>query len=144
MGAGKHGSSEITIAYDDAPGGTPVTITNGVLTMSGVKIEAAQQLTHAYGDSWEESTPTGMRKVPPITMHGFFDDTLVTGTHIVMKVTDADVSVQGSTRTLTVVFGNSVTATGETRLVSYEILGKNGNLTEFEAVVQPTGTWTIS
>lgn len=144
MAAGKHGSTEITIAYDASPGGSPITITDGVLTISGIKIEAAQQLTHAFGDSWEESTPTGMRKVPPITMHGFFDDTATTGTHIVMKVTDADVSVQASTRTLTVVFGNSVTAAGETRLVSYEVLGKNGNLTEFEAVVQPTGAWTIS
>lgn len=144
MSAGKHGSSEVTIAYDASPGGSPVSITNGVLSMGGIRIEAAQQLTHAYGDSWEESTPTGIRKVPAIAMHGFFDDTPVTGTHIVMKVVDGDVDPNGSTRTLTVVFGNSVTAAGETRLTHYEILGKNGNLTEFDAMVQPTGAWTIS
>jgi hypothetical protein len=75
MSAGKHGSSEVTISYDSTPGGSPVAITNGVLSISGIKIESMQQLTHALGDSWKESTPTGMRFVPAITMTGFFDDT---------------------------------------------------------------------
>lgn len=140
MPAGKHSSSEVTITYDSSPGGSGVAITNSVLTMSGIKIEAPQQLSHAFGDSWEESTPTGMRKVPAITMTGFYDDTATTGPHTVLRVVDGDVDPQGSTRTLVVVFGNSVTFTVETRLMSYEVLGKNGNLTEYAAVVQPTGS----
>lgn len=144
MSAGKHGSFEFTISYDASPGGALIPIQNGVLTISGVKIEASQQLTHAYGDSWEETTPTGMRKVPAITMSGFFDDTPVTGIYIVMRVTDADVDPNGSTRTLVVVFSNTnVTFTTETRLISSEIAGKNGNLTDFTAVVQPTGAATL-
>lgn len=144
MSAGKHGSSEITVTYDDSSG-TPRVITNGVLTMSGVKIESVQQLTHALGDSWEESSPTGFRKVAPITLHGFLDDTATTGTHIVMRVVDADVDPNGSTRTMSVLFGNTgsgLTVAGETRLATYEVLAKNGNLSEFEAMAQPTGAWT--
>ena len=144
MAAGKHSSSEVTIGYDDAPGGSLRQIEQSVLTMSGVKIEAGQQLSHAYGDSWEESTPTGIRKVLPITMTGFFDDTATTGPHTVLRVVDGDIDPTGSTRTLTVVFGNSKTFTVETRLVSYEVLGKNGNLTEYAAVIQPTGAGTWS
>lgn len=143
-GAGKHSSSEITIGYDDSPGGTLRQIENSVLTMSGIKIEAPNQLTHAYGDSWEESTPTGMRKVPAITLTGFFDDTATTGPHTVLRVGDNDVDPNGATRTLVVVFGNSKTFTVETRLQSYEVLGKNGNLTEYASVIQPSGSaaWT--
>ena len=144
MSAGKHGSSEIVITYDDS-GGVARTITNGIITISGVKIEAEQQFTQALGDSWGESTPTGFRKVADITLHGFLDDTATTGTHIVMRVVDADVDPNGNTRTLSVLFGNTgsgLTASGETRLVSYEALAKNENLTEFEAMVRPTGAWT--
>jgi len=32
----------------------------------------------------------------------------------------------------------------ETRLVSYSVNGVNGNLTQFEAVIQPTGVATWS
>jgi hypothetical protein len=62
----------------------------------------------------------------------------------VLKVTDADVDPNGSTRTLSVAYSaqSGSTVAGETRLVSYEVLGKNENLTEFAAVVQPTGAWT--
>jgi hypothetical protein len=37
------------------------------------------------------------------------------------------------------VFGDSKTMTVETRLVSYEVKGELGKLTQFEAVIQPTG-----
>lgn len=138
MGAGKHSSSEVSIQYDASPGGSLTPVTQSILTMSGIKIEAPQQLSHAFGDAWEESTPTGMRRVPPITVTGFFDDTASTGPHVIFK--DPDYDPQAATRTLVVGFGNSVTFTVETRLVSYEVLGKNGNLTEFAAVIQPTGS----
>ncbi len=143
MSVGKQGSASVTIAYDGSPGGAPVSIQNGVLTISGIKITSMTQLTHALGDAWEETSSTGMRKVDPITMTGFFDDTLVTGTHVVLQVTDADVDPNGATRTLTVAFSANAgsTVAGETRLVSYEVIAKNGNLTDFSAVVQPTGTW---
>lgn len=144
MAAGKHGASEITVTYDSTPGGSGVAITNHVLEMDGAEIENVLQLSDAYGDSWEESTPTGKRRVPPIKIRGFFDDTASTGPHTVLRVTDDDKDPNGSTRTLVIVFGNSVTFTVETRLKSYKVMGKNGNLTEFEAVVQPTGSATWS
>ena len=136
--AGKYGSQSWTVQYDDAPGGSLTTITNHVLSMSGVKITSAMQLSHAFGDSYEESTPTGMVKFDTITIEGFWDTTASTGPHVVFAVPDD--GPQDSTRTLTVVPGDSKTFTVETRLVSYEVLGENGNLTKFRAVVQPTGS----
>lgn len=141
MAAGKHGSSEITISYDDGPGGTPRTITSYVLTMGGVKLTSVMQPSTAYGDSVMKKLPTGMTEIPPITIHGFWDDTATTGPHVVFLAPDT--SPQASTRTLAIVFGNSKTWTSEGYLESYEVLGKTSNLTEFEAVlIQNSGAWS--
>jgi hypothetical protein len=95
------------------------------------------QATAAFGDSWDEHTPTGRRKLEPITLKGRWDTTATTGTHVVFI--DPDDGPQDSTRTLVVVFGDSKTMTVETRLVSYEVKGINGSLTDFEALILPTG-----
>ena len=71
----------------------------------------------------------------------FWDDTATTGPHTVFLAPDD--GPQDSTRTLTVVFGDSKTWTSEGYLVSYEVIGKAGNLTEFVAVLQQnSGAWS--
>lgn len=136
-----YGSASVAISYDDAPGGSPQTITNYVTEIGGVKIEATQAATEAFGDVWAEHTPTGHKKVPPISIKGFFNDAATSGPHVVFK--DVDDSPTDSTRSLSVNFGGA-TASGETRLVSYEVIGKNRGLTEYEAMVQVTGALTWS
>jgi hypothetical protein len=140
--AGKYGSQSITITYDDGPGGTARAVTGHVLTMSGVKIESIQEASDAFGDSWEEHTPVGKEKMEPVTLSGHWDTTATTGPHVVFIAPDN--SPQDATRTLTMVFGDSKQLDVETRLVSYEVLGENGALTKFTAVIQPTGTATWS
>lgn len=142
MAAGKQGSAQVTVSYDDAPGGTLRAVTNHTLEMGGVKIESSMELSNAFGDAWEESTPSGIAKIPPITLGGFFDTTGVTGPHVVFLTPDTDPN--GGTRTLTITWGDSKQFTVETRLVSYEVLGNNGKLTKFSAVIQPTGAGTWS
>ena len=132
-----YGSGSVTITYDDGPGGTGRAITPYVREIGGMKIEAIQQRTEAFADLWEEYTPTGMKKVPAVSIKGMFDDTATVGPHVVFQ--SPDDGPTDSTRTLVVAFGGG-TFTVETRLVSYEVLGKNGNLTEYEAMVQPTGS----
>jgi len=140
--AGKYGSASVTITYDDGPGGTGQVVTGYVQTMSGTKISSTLQASHAFGDSWEEHTPTGMNKMEPVTLSGHWDTTATTGPHVVFIAPDD--GPQDATRTLVLVFGDSKTMTVETRLVSYEVLGQNGNLTQFTAVIQPTGAATWS
>lgn len=79
-----------------------------------------------------------MVRFPAITIEGFWDTTATTGPHVVFSVPDD--GPQDTERTLTVIPGDSKTFTVETRLVSYEVIGENGNLTKFRAVVQPTGS----
>jgi hypothetical protein len=139
----KYGSASITITLDDAPGGSPQAVTNYVLTMGGAKIENILQPSHAFGDAWEESLATGMARVPAITFTGFLDDTATSGPHVVFQVKTADRAAASATRTLAIAFGGG-TFTVEGHMQSYEVLGKNGNLTEFAAVFQPSGAaaWT--
>lgn len=141
MAAGKHGSSEITITLDDASG-VPRVITNHILNMSAAELEALMQKSTAFGDGFEESLPTGVQRISPFDLSGYFDDTATTGPHAVMSAPDATPSA--ATRTLTLVFGNSKTFAGECFVQKYAVLGKNGNLTEFACHVQPTGTWAWS
>lgn len=141
MAAGKHGSPEITFSIDDAPAGTPQTMTNYLLTIGGAKIENVSQPSHAFGDSWAEMLATGFARVPAITVTGYFDDTATTGPHTVFQVKTADRSPTAGTRTVAIGFGNSTSFGGEAIMASYEVLGKNGALTEFAAVIQPVGAW---
>jgi hypothetical protein len=133
---GKYGAKDVTVSYDDA-GGVLRAVTNHILEMGGIKIESAMELTHAMGDTADESTPSGHISVPDINLGGVWDTTATTGPHVVFGVPDSD--PQGATRTLVVVFGDGKTFTAETRLVSYEVLGNNGALTRFAAVVRVTG-----
>lgn len=140
--AGKYGSASVSITYDDAPGGTGQAVTGHVTDSSGVKITSALAASHAFGDSWEEHTPVGLMKMEPVTLSGWWDTTATTGPHVVFLTPDD--GPQDATRTLVMVFGDSKTMTVETRLVSYEVLPQNGNLTKFTAVIQPSGTATWS
>ena len=135
--AGKYGSASITITYDSSPGGSGQVITNYVLTMGAIKIESNMTPSTAFGDSWEETLPVGMMKMAPITLTGFWDTTATTGPHVVFLVPDD--GPQDATRTLIIVVGDSKTMTVETYLQSYSVVGKVGALTEFEALIQPTG-----
>lgn len=133
-----YGSTSVTINLDDS-GGTARAITPYVQTIGGLKIEAIQQMTASFGDSWEEHTPVGMSKTNPFTIAGFYDDTATVGPHVVCRVVDT--SPSASTRTLAIAFGGTNgTWTQEVRVISYEVKGKNGALTEYECVVQPTGS----
>lgn len=132
----------MVISVDDAPGGTLRDMTQHILTIGGVKIENILQPSHAFGDAWEKMVSTGFARVPAIPITGFFDDTATTGPHTVFQVKAADRSPAAATRTFTMAVaagaGNSFTVEGH--MASYEVLGKNGNLTEFAAVFQPSGS----
>ena len=143
MAVGKQGSPSVTITYDDAAG-APQIITGFVMELGAAEIEVEQESSEAFGDSWREFTPTGMRNSPSINCKGHFDTTLVTGPHVVLRPGDADATPNAATRTLVIVFGDSKTFTVETRLQKYKVIPSNGKLTQFEATIQPTGAavWT--
>jgi len=139
MAVGKQSSKEVTITYDDAPAGTPRIITNFIMEMGGAKIVVETEQSEAFGDAWREFMRTGMRSSPDISMSGTFDTTATTGPHVTLRPLDADAEPMNGTRSLVIVFGDSKTFSVETILAEYEVLGQNGNLTRFNALVRPTG-----
>lgn len=142
MAAGKQGSKELVIQVDDAPGGALQNITQHVRTIGGAKIENVLTPSHAFGDAWEEMVATGFARVPPIPLGGLFDNNGAASPHTVLKVQAGDRDPNGATRTVSLNFGDGQIFSGEARLASYEVLGKNEALTEYAAVLQPTGQWT--
>jgi len=138
MATGIQGSGEVTVTFDDAAG-APQIITQFVMELGAAKIVVAMQSSDSFGDLWDEIAPTGRRSSPAIPISGLFNTTATTGPHVVLRPGDADALPNAATRTLVIVFGDSKTFTVETRITEYGAEAKNSKLTEFKAMVQPTG-----
>lgn len=140
MAAGKHGSSEITIKWDDSLG-APQTITCGVLTLGPIKTNANVQAATTFCDTVEKQLLTGMLKIDDVKLTGFFDDTPTTGSYPLFA--KLDTSPQAATRTLEVGFGNGVKFTAEGYQKDFAMIANQGNLTSFEATIAlNSGAWT--
>lgn len=129
--------SGVVISYDNS-GGTPVDISQHVLSINDVEIESLLEEVHTFGDSWEEYLPIGVGKVAQIELSGLYDDTAGTGPDALFagRVPETPAS---STRTLTITWVGSKTTTVETFLVSYTRTADRSGLTKFKAKLQPTG-----
>jgi hypothetical protein len=138
----KYGSSVVTVTIDDAPGGTARAITPYVTTIGGIKVESITQQTNPFGTSSEAHTPTGMTKTPDIPISGFFDDTAAVGPHVVFGAPASwalDTAPGSVGRELVIVAATGATFTIMVHLVSYEVINKNGALTEYAALVRQAG-----
>jgi hypothetical protein len=140
MAAGKFGGQTLAISFDDGPGGTLRVITPFVREIGGVKVESITEETHPFGVSYKENTPVGLVEIADITIKGKWDTTLTTGPHVVFK--DPDDGPQDATRSFVFAPGDSKTFTAECRLVSYDVIGTVGKISEYEAVIRFTGTPT--
>lgn len=140
----KHGPSEVTVTFDDAPGGTPRIITPYVMTIGGLAIETITQQTNPFGVTSEEHTPIGITKTADIPIGGIFDDTAVVGPHVVFLITAGDRSASSVGRVLVVLAMTARTFTVTVHLVKYEVLLKRDGLTEYQALVRQKsfGAWS--
>lgn len=136
----KYGSSSIVIEIDSTEGGTLSDISQYVQTINGVEVEAILQESHSFGDSWFEHLATGMRKMNPVVLGGFYDDTATTGPNaIFINVQD---SPADATRTLKITWGGTKTTTVEVWIQKYTRQATRNELTRFEATLQPSGAVT--
>lgn len=128
----KYGSASVTVTMDDS-GGTPRAVTPYVQTMGGLKIETITQDTNPFGGSAEKPTSVGVYKSITIPITGFFDDTATVGPHVVFGTISS--TVAAASRTLVVATGGG-TYTVECIVTGYEVMPKNGALTEYAATLQ--------
>ena len=135
--AGKYGPSSVTVTLEDSPGGTARALTNFILEGISAKTTSILQDTTALGDSFEEQTPTGTKRVEPITLTALWDTTGTTGTHAILGTVDDGPQDDG--RELVAVFGDSKTFTVDVRLMSSEVVAANGAIQTIVAELVPTG-----
>ena len=136
----KYGSGSVAVTMDDS-GGTPRIITPYVQTIGGLKIETITQETNPFGGTAEKPNSVGVYKSITIPVTGFFDDTATVGPHVVFGTISS--TVAASSRTLAVNTGGG-TFTVECIVTGYEVMPKNGNVTEYAATLQTTavGVWS--
>ena len=125
----------------DDSGGTPRAITPYVNTIGGLKIETITQEINPFGGASEKPNSVGVYKSQTIAISGMFDDTATVGPHVVFGTISS--TVAASSRTLAVNTGGG-TYTVECIVTGYEVMPKNGALTEYAATLQTTavGVWS--
>lgn len=140
----KHSPSEVTVTFDDAPGGTPRIITPYVTSIGGLGIEAITEQTNPFGVTTESHTPVGITKVADIAIGGFFDETATLGPHVVFMIAAADYAPASVGRVLVILAATARTFTITVHLVKYEVLLEKDGLTKYQSLVRQksTGVWS--
>lgn len=108
-------------------------------TIGGFQIEALTQETHAAGDSYVESAWTGVKRIPDITLGGFFDDVAASGPRALL----GGVNVGGE-RNIKYYVATADSYKVDVLIASYQDSPVRNELTRFESVLRPTGAYVTS
>lgn len=142
----KYGSDQVVIKCSTTSSTSAFQdISNQVDTISGLDMEALLQNTHAFGDAWEESLPTGVKKFGPVVLEAFYDDVAASGVHTIFGNT----SDLGAERVIKVYQAGTNSAANnslkfDTIVQKYSRMPKRGELTRVNITLQPTGAVTTS
>lgn len=136
----KYGSGSVTVTIDDS-GGTPRIVTPYVNSINGLKIETITQEINPFGGTAEKPNSVGVYKSQTVTLTGFLDDTATVGVIAVFGTISS--TVAAASRTIAVVTGGA-TFTVEAILTGFEIMPKNGGLTEYAATYQTVAVGALS
>jgi len=135
--------SGIKVEYDNS-GGSPVDITQYVLTINDVSVESILEEVHPFGSTgnWEASMPVGVGKVGPVELGGLYDDTATTGPDALFAGRVPEVPGTAITRTLKITWRSGKYTNFETYLISYDRAADRNQLTKYKVKLQPTGAVT--
>lgn len=135
----KYSGANTVIEFDNA-GGSLVDMSQYILEMNGIDVEALFEDSHTFGDSWRERLPAGFRQVDDIELSGFYDDTATTGPDVIFNAPAATVST--ASRTLKVTFGGTKTASVECFIKKYSRKPVRATITRFSVTLTTTGAVT--
>ena len=127
----EYGSKDLVIEFSDS-GDTLHDITNDVREVNGVEIEALLQESHGFGKQWVEQAFTGMSKVNPVTMKGFYNDKA--------NGVDALWNAKGATRRIKFTWGGAKTTEFQVLIQKYNRQPVNGQLTDAMVTLAPSGS----
>ena len=135
--AGRYGPTSVTIGIEDGPGGTTRAMAGFITSGFEVGHEAETAETTAFGDSFREHVPTGLKTHDDLDLTCIFDTTATTGTHAVLGTVDD--GPQDDTREIVVVVGDSKTYTFDAYLVKYHVVMALDNIQMVNVVLRPSG-----
>lgn len=136
-----YGYDDLVVEFDNSAGALQ-NMSQYVTSIGPVIKEAITEESHAAGDSWVEHLFAGIRRMSPITIGGFYDDTATTGPNAIFDDVGVVAGPAAGTRTLAVTYGSTKKTTVETIIMSYTRTPTRNETTKFEVVVQPTGAPT--
>ena len=134
----KYGSDDVTLEFDNA-GGSLVDMSDYLRQDITIDRKAETVESTPYSVEWAQAVATGMKRMEPVTLTGFYDDTATTGPEVIFF--NAGVAL-GATRTFKVTYGGAKTTSVETIIANFRVKLSVGQLHVFEVVLQPTGTVT--
>ena len=130
----KYGSNSVLISFDGDD------ISAHILSINGVKIMSMfESDSHGFNKSWAETLATGLKRVEPIEVEGFYDDA-ANAPHAQFKDTTAGPAT--GTKPLLFTWGGGKTTSIPVFIESYERLPSRGQLTRYKARLMPTGAVT--
>jgi len=133
----KSGPAVVKVWYDNS-GGTPVDITQYVLSINDIEIESMTEEKHPLGTAWDESLPIGVAKMNDIEISGLFDDAATTGPDALLAGRAPEAPTAG-TRTLKIEWNASKSTAVETYLMSYARAADRNGLTKYKVKLKPSG-----
>lgn len=115
-------------------------ISQQVLDFSGLDLEALLEQGHTFGDAWEESAFTGMKKINEITLTTFWDDDTSTGVQGIF----GNASDVGAERVMKIHLGTA-NLYPKFDYVIKKVTKKPtvGQLTKCDIVIVPSGALTV-
>lgn len=134
----KYGPSSVAITLDDS-GGTARNLSQYIISIGGIKINAGMVDSTGFGDSWAESLSTGLRSMDDITIEAWYDDTSNTTDAVLGDVANGPADQQ---KTLVVTYGASKTTTVEGWITDYERVLDKDSLHIVRATFRPSGAAT--
>ncbi len=131
-----YGQSSVKISVSTASGSAAnKDMSDHIDTFNGVSINMITQQSDAFGDSWQEHLPVGVRFMDPLVFEGFYDDAGTSGPHAIWGNT-SDV---GADRVYEIDFGSSDVVNGHVLITKYERIASRNALTRFRVTMQPSG-----
>lgn len=103
-------------------------------SINGADIEAILQQSDTFGDSWVEQLYVGIKRMEPLTLEGFYDDTATTGPDVKFGGAALGTSVE-----VILTWGGSKTTTVTCVISRYARTPARGELTRYSVTLTPSG-----
>ena len=133
---GNFGQPNVKFMFSTASGSARIDMSQSVDTINGLELEALTQQSDAFGDSWVENLYTGIRRMSPVVVEGFYDDTVATGEHQVW----GQLSHLGNERTFSIDCSGTNGAISRVCLIQKHVRSpKRGELTRYQTTLLPSG-----